>query len=421
MSKAEVYEDYAKNKFKNEPANMKLLIVRDKLLTGFDAPACTYLYIDKSMKDHGLFQAICRVNRLDTDDKEFGYIVDFMDLLDEVNGAISVYTEELDDDDGEEKGCDILMKDRLKIAKKRLDDALEKIALICEGVKPPVDTQQYIEYFCGNTEIKSDLEERAAKRTKLYQAVVKLVRAYGNIAGEMIEAGYTEKEAEDIEKEVEEYLRVREIVKIASGEKLDLKTYEADMQSLIDKYISAKDAVTVSQFGDMTLLDIIVNHSIIDAVNTMPKRMRTNQGAIAETLSNNVRAKIIKDQLIDPKFYKQMSIVLDVIVKERKEGAIKYEEYLEKIKDLIEKINQGTIVKTPDAINTGALKALYNNLDNNEQLAINIDAAIKDSKKADWRGNLPAENLIKKAIFDIVDDVDQVNSLFEIIKEQKDY
>jgi type I restriction enzyme R subunit len=421
MSKAEVYEDYAKNKFKNEPANMKLLIVRDKLLTGFDAPACTYLYIDKSMKDHGLFQAICRVNRLDTDDKEFGYIVDFMDLLDEVNGAISVYTEELDDDDGEEKGCDILMKDRLKIAKKRLDDALEKIALICEGVKPPVDTQQYIEYFCGNTEIKSDLEERAAKRTKLYQAVVKLVRAYGNIAGEMIEAGYTEKEAEDIEKEVEEYLRVREIVKIASGEKLDLKTYEADMQSLIDKYISAKDAVTVSQFGDMTLLDIIVNHSIIDAVNTMPKRMRTNQGAIAETLSNNVRAKIIKDQLIDPKFYKQMSIVLDVIVKERKEGAIKYEEYLEKIKDLIEKINQGTIVKTPDAINTGALKALYNNLDNNEQLAIEIDAAIKDSKKADWRGNLPAENLIKKAIFDIVDDVDQVNSLFEIIKEQKDY
>ena len=116
-----------------------------------------------------------------------------------------------------------------------------------------------------------------------------------------------------------------------------------------------------------------------------------------------------------------MSIVLDVIVKERKEGAVKYEEYLEKIKDLIEKINQGTIVKTPDAINTGALKALYNNLDNNEQLAIEIDAAIKDSKKADWRGNLPAENLIKKAIFDIVDDVDQVNSLFEIIKEQKDY
>ena len=421
MTKAEVYEDYAKEKFKKEPANMKLLIVRDKLLTGFDAPACTYLYIDKSMKDHGLFQAICRVNRLDTDDKEFGYIVDYMDLLDEVNGAIGVYTSELDDSGGEEKGCDILMKDRLKIAKKKLDDALEKIALICEGVQPPKDTQQYIEYFCGNTEIKTDLEERAAKRTKLYQAVVSLVRSYGNIAGEMVEAGYTEKESKDIEKEVEEYVRVREIVKIASGEKLDLKTYEADMQSLIDKYISAKDAVPVSEFGDMTLLDIIVNYGIIDAVNTMPKGIRSSNKAVAETLSNNVRAKIIKDQLIDPRFFAQMSIVLDEIVKERKEGAIKYEEYLEKIKHLIEKIKQGTIEKTPDSINTSALKALYNNLSNNEQMAIDLDVVIRDSKKADWRGNLPAENLIKKAMYVIIPDIDSVNSLFEIVKEQQDY
>ena len=60
---------------------MKLLIVVDKLLTGFDAPPATYLYIDKQMHDHGLFQAICRVNRLDGDDKEYGYIIDYKDLF----------------------------------------------------------------------------------------------------------------------------------------------------------------------------------------------------------------------------------------------------------------------------------------------------------------------------------------------------
>ena len=60
---------------------MKLLVVVDKLLTGFDAPPCTYLYIDKSMQDHGLFQAICRTNRLDGEDKPFGYIVDYKDLF----------------------------------------------------------------------------------------------------------------------------------------------------------------------------------------------------------------------------------------------------------------------------------------------------------------------------------------------------
>jgi type I restriction enzyme R subunit len=81
MTKTETYEERAKALFTKEPANMKLLVVVDKLLTGFDAPPCTYLYIDKSMQDHGLFQAICRTNRLDGEDKDFGYIVDYKDLF----------------------------------------------------------------------------------------------------------------------------------------------------------------------------------------------------------------------------------------------------------------------------------------------------------------------------------------------------
>jgi type I restriction enzyme R subunit len=96
MTKTETYEDWAKGLFTKEPANMKLLVVVDKLLTGFDAPPCTYLYIDKSMQDHGLFQAICRTNRLDGDDKDFGYIVDYKSLLKKLENAISVYSSELD-------------------------------------------------------------------------------------------------------------------------------------------------------------------------------------------------------------------------------------------------------------------------------------------------------------------------------------
>ena len=70
-TKTETYEDEVKKRFIEEPGNLRLLIVVDKLLTGFDAPSCTYLYIDKSMQDHGLFQAICRTNRLDGEDKTF--------------------------------------------------------------------------------------------------------------------------------------------------------------------------------------------------------------------------------------------------------------------------------------------------------------------------------------------------------------
>lgn len=96
LTKTETYEDQVKELFKKQPANMKLLIVVDKLLTGFDAPSCTYLYIDKSMQDHGLFQAICRTNRLDGEDKDFGYIVDYKDLFKKVENAIAVYTSELE-------------------------------------------------------------------------------------------------------------------------------------------------------------------------------------------------------------------------------------------------------------------------------------------------------------------------------------
>ena len=112
-TKTATYEAEAKEKFRTQPANMQLLIVVDKLLTGFDAPSCTYLYIDKSMQDHGLFQAICRTNRLDGEDKPFGYIVDYKDLFPKVQGAMAVYTSELDTGEGN-ASPEILLQDRLK-------------------------------------------------------------------------------------------------------------------------------------------------------------------------------------------------------------------------------------------------------------------------------------------------------------------
>ena len=103
--------------FISEPANMKLIIVVNKLLTGFDAPSCTYLYIDKNMQDHSLFQAICRTNRLDGEDKDFGYIIDYKDLFRNLmnergTGALQVYSSELDDSEGLD--INVLMQDRFE-------------------------------------------------------------------------------------------------------------------------------------------------------------------------------------------------------------------------------------------------------------------------------------------------------------------
>ena len=440
---SEKYEDWAKQKFIEEPANMKLLIVVSKLLTGFDAPSCTCLYIDKSLQDHGLFQAICRVNRLDSEDKESGYIVDYKDLFRKVENAVAVYTSDLDYDEFEPRDIDIMLQDRLKAGKERLDNALEEIALLCEPVAPPKDTLAYIHYFCGNTEMPEELKAKEIQRTALYKNTVALIRAYANIADAMEAAGYTATEIEDIKQQVDFYLKLREEIQQASGEILDLKTYEADMRHLIDTYIQADEPETISLFGDMSLIDIIVNTGIAEAINSLPEGIKCSKEAIAETIENNIRQKILKEHLTDPAFFAEMSKLLAEIIKERKANAISYEEYLQKIAELAKQVHAGKSAQTPDVLKTPAQRALYNNLNNNAYLAMQIDTAVKNSKPADWRGHQARENVIKTEIYQLLSKsldtettnlvrgpqpidsqakvLSEVERIFEIIKEQNEY
>lgn len=421
MTKTETYEEQVKQQFTEEPANMKLLIVVDKLLTGFDAPSCTYLYIDKSMQDHGLFQAICRVNRLDGDDKEFGFIVDYKDLFKKVENAVAVYTSELDYDDFNSEDCDILLKDRLEAGRERLDNALEELELLCEPVESPKGDLEHIHYFCGNTEIPEELKARELVRHTLYKAIVSLIRAYANIADDLTDAGYSESKIEHIDNRLGHYLKLREIIKNASGETIDLKAYEADMRHLIDNYIQADDSVVISPFGDMPLIDVIVNSGIAEAIGGLPGGIKGNKEAVAETIENNVRSKIIKDHLLDPAYFDAMSKLLDEIIKQRKQNAIDYHEYLKKVAELAKKVVAGKEDSTPDALDTPAKRALWNNLGKDESLAIKVDTAILVSRSDGWRGNSAKENLIKQAIYKVLNDIAEVERIFNIAKQQADY
>ena len=425
-SKTETYEDNAKNLFVKEPANMRLLIVVDKLLTGFDAPTCSYLYIDKQMRDHGLFQAICRVNRLDSEDKEVGYIVDYKDLFknlvnEDGTGAIQVYTSELDFDQFKKEDCEILLKDRLKKGRERLENALEEIHLLCEPVLPPKNDQEYIGYFCGNTELPADLKDTEIRRTALYKAIVSLIRAFANIAAELEEAGFSKNEIENINKSVDKYIKLREVIRMASGETLDMKTYEADMRHLIDNYIQADDSKIISVFGDLSLLEIITKSGIADAINSMPGGIRGSKQAVSETIENNVRSKIIKDHLLDPAFFNEMSVLLDEIIKQRRENAIEYEEYLNRIADLAAKVNAGKTESTPDHIKTNGQRALYNNLEKDESLALMVHDAVVKYKPDSWRGNAPRENVIKAKLYEIFKDEALVERIFAIVEKQSEY
>lgn len=438
LSKTETYEDWAKGLFIKEPANMKLLVVVDKLLTGFDAPPCTYLYIDKSMQDHGLFQAICRTNRLDGEDKDFGYIVDYKDLFKKVENAIAVYTAELDRSAG---GVDpaVLLQDRLKKGKERLDNAIESLVLLCEPVEPPKGELEHIHYFCGNTEIATDLEAREPQRAALYKAAVALVRAYANIADDLGPAGYAAADIDRIKKQLDHYLKVREIVRKASGETLDLKAYEADMRHLIDTYIEADEPRKISPFDDMGLLELIVKTGIAKAISTQLGGLKGNQSAIAEIIENNVRRKIIKEHLNDPAYYDKMSAQLQEIIDLRKAKAIAYEDYLQRVAELAKRVEAGQAEDTPAALKTPGLRALYNNLkvggvavgaasasagaagDQVLDLALRIDDVVKAVRSDAWRGHQAREQIIKGALFGILQNVDDVERIFLIIRQQREY
>jgi len=420
MTKTETYEERAKTLFIKEPANMKLVVVVDKLLTGFDAPPCTYLYIDKSMQDHGLFQAICRVNRLDGEDKDFGYIVDYKDLFKKVENAIAVYTSELDHSAGG-AAPEVLLQDRLKKGKERLDQALENLALLCEPVEPPKGELEYIHYFCGNTEIPSDLKDREPQRAALYKATVALVRAYANISDELEPAGYSLADIARIKQQLDDFLNVREIIRKASGETLDLKAYEADMRHLLDTYIEADEPRKISPFDNMALLELIVKTGIANAIATQLGGLKGNKTAIAETIENNVRRKIVKEHLNDPAYYEKMSTLLDEIIVARKTKAIEYEGYLKRIAELSKKVQAGYSEETPEKLNTPGKRALWNNLDQDEALALKIDTAVREVRPDDWRGVPPREQTIKAALYDIVHDVAKVERIFSVIKAQREY
>jgi type I restriction enzyme R subunit len=420
-TKTETYEDIVKELFKKQPANMRLLIVVDKLLTGFDAPPCTYLFIDKSMQDHGLFQAICRTNRLDGEDKTFGYIVDYKDLFKKVQGAMAVYTSELDHSDGG-VSPEVLLQDRLKKGRERLDHALEAIAFLCEPVQPPKNELEHIHYFCGNTEIPDNLKEHETQRVALYYSTVTLVRAYANIADDLPNAGYTDAQITGIKQDIMRYLKLREIIRQASGETIDLKAYEADMRHLIDTYIQADSPRTISDFGEIGLLDLIVKSGIAEAINQLPSGIKNNKEAVAETIANNVRSKIIKEHLADPAFYAKMSALLKEILSDLKAKRIDYEEFLKHIAELATQVQSGKAKDTPEKLNTPGKRALYNNLNQDEALALKIDETVCHVRPNAFRGNQAKENVIKAALLPLLDkDQTEVERIFLIIKAQTEY
>ena len=442
------YEDEAKRRFMKEPANMKLLIVVSKLLTGFDAPSCTYIYLDNELRDHTLFQAICRTNRLDGDDKTYGHIVDFKELFGKVQEAIAVYSsDELDIDEGGGGGDNVQLKDWLAEGRKALDEAREALRYLCEPVIPPREVEQFLHYFCGDAANPNALNETEPLRVSFYKAVAVFVRAFAAIAQDLTEAGYTDAEAAALQKEVEFHGEMRSAIKKNAGEELDIKPYEADMRHLLNTYVQADPAADLGELGELPLTDLIIKTGIHDAIaKGLNAKGKLTRNAVAEGIINNVRKTIIRDQLTDPRFYEQMSQLLGDLIQQSREDAAAYEAFLKNAEALVKRLaEKRTDEATPAALH-GRREAtvIYNNLprilalrdgvdggvgdppadfgDLRLRLALDIDRVMREQAPAGWRGDQAREAQVKNALFPLLNHQREATAaLFDLVRNQPGY
>jgi len=442
------YEDEAKRRFIEEPANLKLLIVVSKLLTGFDAPSCSYIYLDNELRGHNLFQAICRTNRLDGEDKDYGHIVDFKELFGDVEEAIAIYTsDELDTDEGNGHDNNVRLKNWLEEGRKKLDEAREALNYLCEPVPLPREFEQYLRYFCGDAANPNALNDTEALRISYYKAVAEFIRAYAAIAGDLAEAGYSDAQIKALVQETVFHSETRATIKRISGEELDIKPFEADMRHLLNTYVQADSAAVLGTLGEHSLVELIVLTGIHDAVaRKLNAAGKLSNNAIAEGIINNVRKTIIREQLTDPQFYAQMSKLLDDLIAQSRADTADYAEFLRKAEALARELAaKGACRDVPAALHGHAeatvvfrnLPAILAQRDDAEMmaaeaaseyepalvnLALEIDRTMRERAPSGWKGDQAREAQVLNALFPLLKrDRSATQALFDFLKHLPGY
>lgn len=397
----EEFEEWAKTQFVDHPGDMKLLIVVSKLLTGFDAPSATYLYLDKKMEGHDLFQAICRVNRTNNEheEKEFGYIVDYKQLFknienavnDYTSGAFSVYDKE--DVEG-------LLTDRFENAKRDLDTALERVEHLCEPVAHPKTTNEFFDYFVfDQRSTEPDGEEAATIRTAplreaFYNAVKILVTRYSAIAFEMERAGYTSEEAQTIFERIKNFDNIRNAIMHRAGDIIDMKQYDQQMRNILDMYVDAKPSKVLAMLEDFSFLDLVLDGNSETAEHEAEEALGGKDG-VASTMTANVRRVINRKRESNPEEYRKFSERINRLLAEYRQGVLDYKEYLKAIAELARELGNRTF---DPRLDTQGKQALFDNLGEDLALTLEVYQLIKVNAKQGFRTNGVKEAKLRRAL-----------------------
>ena len=388
----EEYEETIKSKFIN--GDIDILIVVDKLLTGFDAPKASTLYLDKQIKEHNLLQAIARVNRL-CDGKDYGYIVDYRGLLGELDKALTMY---------QEAGLEEFNEEDIKSSVYYIDteinnmfETYEKLKEIFKDIKNKNDLEEY-EVLLEDEKIRKDFYDKLCKFGSMLGIILPSDQAYYKVGKEKII---------ELRKALAFYQKLRATVKLRYSETIDHKEYETKMQKLLDNYVVAKEMMRITEPVDIT-----------DAENFDKEleKMGTDRGK-ADTIRTRLTRTISEKSKEDPAYYKKFSTRIEETIEAYRNRRITDSEYLQKMQDIKEDFRKGNSgIVYPSNITTENSRAFYGviydklipimkenaNIEEIGEIALTIQREIESKIKRDWHYNTDIHNEIAQAIDDTI-------------------
>ena len=390
----ERYEEVVKDRFihgkHGEDEGIDILIVCSKLLTGFDAPICQVLYIDKELKEHSLLQAIARTNRL-MEGKDYGLIVDYRGLIEKLDSAMNMYS-----------GAGLELYDGEDL-KGTITDVISVIGDLRNSYSRISDLFLHIKNKDDIEEIETYLEDESI-RNDFYNFLCDFGRNLNTALNS--EAVYSKISPEELKKYKQSFTfwqKLRRSVKVRYFDAIDNKEYEPLMQNLLDTHLSVEGLRKIT-----APVDILNKEEFEREIKEL-----TSKKAQADAIKSRITKSISEKYDENPAYYESFSERIKIALQEYKDRRINDAEYLEKMKKIMEDYFQRrSSVNYPDKIKNdvhaqafyGVLGALLNDkfdLDFIAEISIEITKIIKKHSKVDWRNNKSVHDKISQDIEDL--------------------
>lgn len=387
----DTYEESIKNKFCD--GEIDVLIVCSKLLTGFDAPICQVLYIDKELKEHGLLQAIARTNRI-CEGKDYGLIVDYRGLIEQLDTAMDLYSGAgLENfDGGDLKGVVVDVMSAVGNVRSAYSNLCELLA----PVLGKMDTEE-IEVFLADDKIREQFYNLLCIFGKSLSVVLNSDKAY---------EAMPRNELKKYQDTFILFSKIRRSVKIRYCDAIDNSEYEPLMQNLLDTHLSVAGLKQITSPVD------ILNKAGLEKELDELGSLRAKADAIHSKMTKSISEKYDEN----PAYYDSFSKRIKEALQEYKDKVVTESEYLAKMRSIMEDYRRGTTdISYPEAIKDnvhaqaffGVVTAIFSEYDTGvsadvaAEISLEITGIIERHSKIDWTHNKTIHDRIAQDIDDL--------------------